>query len=206
MITSQVLAFPDPFPARLNRVLSYGNVHTPTASATPYTTGTAGVFRLNDLYLPISGGHQPYGLDQLATLYSRWKVTRVRVDFTVWPHTSVSDVGGLVVTFVPPGSAYDSSATAGNTYVEKPNSHLLMTSTSPVTHTFEFPISDLAQVSRSEFASNLEEYCGTFAASPTRVVTMQVAAISKTAAASVAYTILLHYTTEVYERIVLAQS
>ncbi len=74
--------------------LAYGDAFglAAHASLTSYT-GSEYVFRLNSLYDPdLTGtGHQPYGFDQFAALYSRYKVDRVHID----------------VLFTTPGGSYD---------------------------------------------------------------------------------------------------
>lgn len=62
------------------------------ATLTSYT-GSQYVFRLNSLYDPdLTGtGHQPYGFDQYAALFNRYKVDKVTVD----------------VIFTTPGGSYD---------------------------------------------------------------------------------------------------
>ncbi len=82
----------DPFPPRTRRVLRY-------AETFQFTTGTAGimgtqqVIRLNSLFDPNATGvgHQPYGFDQLALIYAKYRVISCRV----------------VIRFTTPGAAND---------------------------------------------------------------------------------------------------
>lgn len=72
------------FPQRLNTALPYVDELTLTTSAGVNTYGNEYSYRLNSLYDPYfsAGGHQPYGFDQLTTIYNRYLVSRVDLELT----------------------------------------------------------------------------------------------------------------------------
>jgi len=83
------------FPQRLNTRLEYVDELTLTTQSTLATFGAEYAFRLNSLfdpYFPI-GGHQPYGFDQLNTIYARYIVHNCTVEVTF----SDPSTDGLVV-------------------------------------------------------------------------------------------------------------
>lgn len=73
----------DPFPQRKNVRLTYThNYQLSTANSSP-NYGSQQMYNLNSVYDPdaTGAGHQPYGFDQMATLYQRYKVNAVLIDF-----------------------------------------------------------------------------------------------------------------------------
>ncbi len=72
------------FPQRLNTRLEYVDELTLNTQSTLSTFGSEYAFRLNSLfdpYFPV-GGHQPYGYDQLNTIYGRYQVHKTAVEIT----------------------------------------------------------------------------------------------------------------------------
>ncbi len=72
------------FPQRLNTKLEYVDELTLSTQSTLSTFGSEIAFRLNSLfdpYFPV-GGHQPYGFDQLNTIYARYQVHKCLVEVT----------------------------------------------------------------------------------------------------------------------------
>lgn len=89
-----------PFPTYYRCKMFYS--HVLTALAPQAVTGFFGaehIFRLNSLYDPdFAGvGGQPYGFDQMAALYRRYKVTGVRIDISIYnPNEDGVIVGALL--------------------------------------------------------------------------------------------------------------
>ncbi len=83
------------FPQRLNTRLEYVDELTLTTQSTLATFGAEYAYRLNSLYDPYfpAGGHQPYGFDQLNTIYARYLVHKCIVEVTFSDPSS----DGLVV-------------------------------------------------------------------------------------------------------------
>ncbi len=78
--------FEDPFPARTVKELVYKHelsAHTDPGSN--FQAGTPLTFNLGSLFAPIAGGHQPFGFDQMAALYARYKVHKVRIRVETMP-------------------------------------------------------------------------------------------------------------------------
>lgn len=71
----------DAFPLHNTRKMTYGQVNTLTAPATTGALGAVQSFSLSNLFDPdITGaGHQPYGRDQMASIYHRYKVDSVHI-------------------------------------------------------------------------------------------------------------------------------
>lgn len=86
---------PLPFPERHRCVLSYSEVNKLTA---PASTLTAFYYWQTSLYDPRGsvGGHQPLYFDQLAAIYSRYRVDKVHYDvsFDVLDAAAMSGVSG----------------------------------------------------------------------------------------------------------------
>ncbi len=85
-----------PVAPRLRTVMKYVDTIQVTTSAGPGTVDTA--YNLNSLFAPkVSGGHQPMGFDQIATLYNRYRVLRTRWKVEVIPTVQSGVPGYLVV-------------------------------------------------------------------------------------------------------------
>lgn len=83
------------FPQRLYTRLEYVDELTLSTQSTLSTFGSEYAFRLNSLfdpYFPV-GGHQPYGFDQLTSIYGRYMVHKCTVEVTFSDPSS----DGLVV-------------------------------------------------------------------------------------------------------------
>ncbi len=96
----------DPFRPTMPIKLTYTDTST-LSTGVSGSCGSIKIFSLNSLFDPDQGGvgHQPYGYDQLATLYNRYKVNAVLVT-TVFTDPSED---GLVVAaqFQSHNNAYD---------------------------------------------------------------------------------------------------
>jgi hypothetical protein len=77
------------------------------------TVGTQSTFRLNSIFDPNAavGGHQPYGYDQLAALYNRYRVLRA-----AWKITFANQAGGFDIVVVPLNGALASAITTNITF------------------------------------------------------------------------------------------
>ncbi len=200
---------PDPFPAVLRSQTVYAEPVSITSNAlTAFRTGTASTWNLNSLYSPTSGGgHQPYGRDTLATLYRKYKVTRVRVEIELHPNLVVSYTSGMTGIFTPPSATYSLTGVDMAVFYEKPGAFTLTQGAMPRTFVYDFPMWQLSGVTKREFDTNNEEFAAAFGSNPTRIPTLQLVAWSNEAAAD-RVTCVLKITQwfECFERIILAQS
>jgi hypothetical protein len=201
----------DPFPKRRVAALRYSDSYTILTTTTEFLYGTATSVLLNSLFAPVSGGHQPYGFDQLAALYNRYRVNAVDVEMTIMYNGGVQNsiVSGVVL---PPGT---SATIAGSTYTivsEKPNVISVPivggTNTGTVFIKQRFDIARLAGLTANELQANVEDYSAAVTASPSKLVTFEFATcgVSTTTATSSKVLLTLVFHTEFWERKILAQS
>lgn len=142
------------------------------------STGTAGVMgtqqvmTLNCLYDPnVTGtGHQPYGYDQLVTLYKAYKVNAVKVTL-LWSHPSTSALMGAY-TMYPALGGLSLTGLSVDASTEQPNvSTTVVTSgggNTTVEQNIYIPLYKIFGVSKDEFKD--ESYMSnlvTSAAQPT---------------------------------------
>lgn len=176
-------------------------------SLVAYKTDTYLRLLLNSLYAPVGGTHQPYGFDQLAAFYRRYKVSRTTVQVTLFPNQVVSFVTAGVVIAMPPGTTFSPNGTNVDVILEKPNAHLLPTSSLPVIRTFVYDMPDIIGVTREEFNGEVTDYSAAVTASPTRIPEFWLLAIANEASAdSLYYNVEVIFEAEFFERIDLAQS
>ncbi len=171
-------------------------------AGTPYT------FNLNSLFQPRSGGHQPFGFDQLAALYQRYKVNKVKV--MVQSDGGSSAAGFQVLAVLPPGSTQTTLnlLTAGQFGENFNGSTIRLSNNSvvPIVYERTFDIAEVAGLTKSEMAANIEDYSALVTASPTRVVTMEVNYAPDLAAQTVFHHVTLVFVAEFWQRVSLGQS
>ncbi len=109
-----------PFPARMDCKLNYCLVNNIVAgNGTQYLLGTPFSMALNDL--TTTNGHQPYGYDTLASVYSNFRVTHVDVEVQLMADlTGTSDMVGALVAVLPNGATYPASGDALDRWAEVP--------------------------------------------------------------------------------------
>lgn len=201
----------DPFPQRFTASLRYCDIYTIATTGTQFEYGTATTFVLNSLFAPVSGGHQPYGYDTLATLYNRYKVVRVDMELALVYNGGVQNsiISGVVL---PPGT---SATIAGSVYSivsEKPR-----TMSIPVVGGTNmgcpfvkqrFDIADLSGLTRQELQANVEDYSAAVTAAPSKTVSFEVAAcgVQTTTATSTKVLATFVFHAEFWERKILTQS
>lgn len=200
----------DPFRTSMSVKLAYTKTHAAV-------TGSGGVFgpedviRLASLYDPEFGlgGHQPYGFDQLALLYRKYKVNAVLVELTC---TDPSE-DGLVIgcTFQPPNGAYTLAGKTPDILKEKP-----MCVTRPINNTGSqlvrikqyMPMSKISGLTPLQFKADIDLFTATTSANPTAEPYFRFAVASDRAAsgAGLIMRVKVTYFATFYERITLTQS
>ncbi len=188
--------------------------NTHTAPGSNQQAGTPVVFNLGSLFAPEAGGHQPFGFDQMALLYARYKVHKVKIRVETMCLGSATNVGpGVqVIGIFPPGSAQTTSAvlTAYSMGENFNVSTKMVTSNlvAPVVFESTLDIATIAGLTKKEFEANIEDYSALVTASPTRFPFLEVNFAPNTAAQGTSFTsgTTLTFVAEFWQRISLAAS
>ncbi len=207
--------YDDPFPARTVKELVYK--HELTAHTDPGSNSQAGTpltFNLGSLFAPIAGGHQPFGFDQMAALYARYKVHKVRVRIETYPITNLGTISSAiqVVGIFPPGSA-QTTLNVLNAYSMGENFNVSTQFVSqaairPTVYETTLDIATIAGLTKKEFEANIEDYSALVSASPTRFPFLEVNLAPNSAANGSDYVsgVTLTFVAEFWQRISLAAS
>lgn len=158
----------DPLPTAYRCKLTY--THTSGLSSGSYgLLGTEQVFRLNSLYDPdfTGAGHQPYGFDQMTTLYSTYQVYGVKVQVTCTDPTIDSTY--VAACFQPSTSTATLTGKDQDAIREQPMSITRMINTSgsqKLSFSQYFPIYKLEGLSRVQYAASLDDFSSNVTTSP----------------------------------------
>lgn len=200
----------DPFPIRRFAALTYSSAYS-LASGAIGTYGTEQVFRLNSLYDPdFTGvGHQPYGHDQLALLYSKYKVHRVGVYVEIEASSSAT-LGYLPVlgmTFTGPEQTASLTGMLWGEVDEKQCATTLSASVmNPRSFSKTFNMQELIGCTKQQFGSDVSQYSASLGANPASIAWLRMALISNVADTVSIVRVRLVFETEFWDRIPLAQS
>ncbi len=142
-------------------------------AGTPYT------FNLGSLFEPRSGGHQPFGFDQMAALYGRYKVHKVRIVVETMPINANTQSGGAqVVGVFPPGSAQTTlnrlTAVSMGENFNVSTKLIHLNAVAPTVFSATYDIASIAGLTKKEFDANIEDYSALVTASPTRFPFLEV--------------------------------
>ncbi len=207
--------FQDPFAARAVRELVYKEtLLTHTAPGANQQAGTPFTFNLGSLFEPRSGGHQPFGFDQMAALYARYKVHKVKVKVETFPITASStrSIGIQLVGIFPPGSTQTTlnvlTAVSMGENFNVASQVVLNSVYAPVVLERTLDIATIAGLTKKEFEANIEDYSALVTASPTRFPILEVNLAPSTAADGTGYQsiVTLSFVAEFWQRISLAAS
>ncbi len=144
-----------------------------------FTSGTAGIFgteqvmNLNSLFDPdnTGTGHQPYGFDQMATFYARYKVNAVSVKMT-WNQPAVS--GGVVAYLVEPAASLSLTSATISRISELPNVVVrVMPTVEPTTLAFTIQMHTLLGLSKAEYDAQFDDYAAAIGASPAKLTLLR---------------------------------
>jgi len=181
------------------------------------TVGTGGVlgaehiFRLNSLYDPdfTIGGHQPYGFDQVAALYRKYRVDGCRFEVTL---TNASEDGLAVMLMLQPSDGTYALAAAGTAYaLEKPGCimEVLNDSGSQVKKIDQhIQIHDIEGLRKAVTDADLTEYSAAVGANPTKFPYLRMAACSlaNNTGGTVQVMVKLTFDAKFFERTILTSS
>jgi hypothetical protein len=166
--------------------------------------GTQSLFRLNSIFDPNSavGGHQPYGYDQLAALYNRYRVLR-----TKWKVTFGNQSGSYDICVVPVNGALAAPVTTNTTFetaCEVPYAYQKVQGgggAPTVIISNEMPLNKLGGVKLSEYLDD-DRFEAQIGANPAEVINLVIATYNGTAATIVAsYTVELWYEVDLHDPI-----
>lgn len=172
------------------------------------TVASNQVFRLNSIFDPdfTGGGHQPYGFDQLAALYNRYRVLK-----THWKVQWGGANNTIPVLVTPTNGALPVAITTGATFEaasEVPFASVRMLSSGGPTIICSgtMPLNVLGGVSVREFVAD-DRFEATTSANPAEVVLLNVASFNPNAVTSVVYFVItLEYYVDLHDPILVAQS
>lgn len=194
----KVLSALNPIPARQIVRMKYAEAfETNVANAYNFT------FNLNSIYDPnrTGTGHQPYGHDQLALLYNRYRVIGCRyvvqaysgsspIRFGILPANEVKSVGTVSELIENPRAQYKLQIPGGNTQVIKGNAY----------------IPAITGRSKTQYMSD-DRYQASFGASPAELAILNICALTMAeVGVTVQFQITLEYLVEVFDVIPLGQS
>lgn len=201
----------DPFPIQKQVKLNYVQ-NVVLSSGASGVTGAQQRFCLNGLYDPDTSGagHQPYGYDQMATLYKRYKVNGCLVKLTfndpnedgvicavqlVNPSNPTAFINGLDPSLLEERQ---------QTFVSRINN----TGSQKVVKKFYVPIYQASGLKKLQFMADPDNFTADLASNPGSVVSMLMAVGSEqgTGTATLRVTIDLTYYVTFYQRVQLAQS
>ncbi len=187
-------------------MLTHTNPGSNQQAGTPFT------FNLGSLFEPRSGGHQPFGFDQMAALYARYKVHKVRVRVETFRLGTVTLPATQVIGIFPPGSTQTTlnvvtAMSMGENFNVSTKVHLPSV-IAPVVFETTLDIATIAGLTKKEFEANIEDYSALVSASPTRfpILEVNLAPNLTTEGDDHASVVTLTFVAEFWQRISLAAS
>ncbi len=156
-----------PLSTRATSTLPYVQQVTFTTGAS-YTFGaTDTVIYLNDIYTPSSNNpHQPYGHDEMANLYTYYKVVKAVV--TITSAMGATDTLFLAARLRPPGVTTSMAGTTVSATCERPGTKLVIDRPgAPVVFMkFDVPMHTALGVTKAEFDADVSQFAALVGASP----------------------------------------
>lgn len=200
----------DPFPPRRNYKLTFSQTYLfPVGAGGVF--GQENIYRLNSLFDPdeTGVGHQPYGFDQVATLYKRYKVNGCLVEVT-WNDPNQDGIAvGMMMT--PPSSVTTLAGLGFDAANEKP-----FTTTRSINNSGSqkiymktyIPISKACGITKAQFSNDLDSYTALVGTNPALSPRIRLACCSPAAGVggNVQAQIKMTFYCSFWDRIVLAQS
>lgn len=171
--------------------------------------GVSTTFNLNSMFSPTGGATQPYGFDQMAALYGRYKVYSVTISLTVSKGTDAQNTMYAHALIQNPSGGATLTGLSGGDVEERPNGVTWVVGNIPVHWNAHFDISTLCGINKREFEANVEDYAALVSASPARIATMQLAvsnAASAQTSKGVDWRVLIEYDCVFFQRITQADS
>ncbi len=166
---------PDPFPAMVVVDLRYTMMAPLSTNGTDGTKmGAPDIIQPNSCYRPIAGiTNQPYGFDQMTTLYQKYKVigASLRIDC----RSEDSPTGLIQYYHQPPSGSVDLTGSYGYVVAARPTvSTFIPSTTTCSTFSRSYKMHELFGVTKAEFDANIEEYSALCTADPTQKPTVRI--------------------------------
>lgn len=172
-------------------------------------TGTQSLFRLNSIFDPNSavGGHQPYGYDQLAALYNRYRVLSCH-----WKVVFGTQTSTYRIVILPINGALASAITTSLTFetaCEMPRAKLYVQGgggSPTVTARGGIKLNDLNGVTIPEYLAD-DRFEAQIGANPAEVMNLVIGNYNATAGTiTIDYTVEISYCVDLHDPIALAGS
>ncbi len=203
-------------PATRRAVQNYCNDCTVSSSVTQNTYGTAVSFLLNSTFAPggaAATAHQPYLRDTLAAQYGRYRVNAAywELEFANGTYTAATVESGIItVRLIMPGDSTTIGASTTSVAAEKPLtwSKMIVPNT-PAGHavfTGGGPIHQLLGIPKQQYEANLEDYAALVSASPSRVLSLEVAVAFQSVSMTARGFGRIMYDVEYFQPVPVAQS
>jgi hypothetical protein len=200
---SQAISFFDP-----HRYITLRYCDIFTTGNLAATTAVAQIMNLNSLFDPdrTGTGHQPMGFDQLAGIYARYRVLKVRWKVIISPssvtyHAAVVPLNGLLASAVTTAATFTAAA-------EQPRAKLFTQAASGNAHTFNgfISLNALAGTTPLEYLDD-DRYEALVTATPSEIETLYIALYNPNAGTIVInYSVELLFECDLHDPIAQAQS
>jgi len=196
------------FPSSMRQTLKYSAINTLTSGTG--LMGTQQAYLLNSIYDPdyTGGGHQPYGHDQMALIYNKYRVLSARVELVFTTPGAANDL----ICVAAPSSNTSGGMTGLPLYQiqEWPNCQYGIMSSSGerrVVLKNKFDLAELLGVSKATYLAG-DEYEGTFGASPSKNLfyIFNMGAVDGTGSETCKVHVLIYYDVLFYDRTTLGLS
>ncbi len=180
----------------------------PASATTAWTFGTPVNLRVNNAFEPILATHQPYGWDQMAAFYRKYKVRGFSMKITFF--NTQSQAGIAVVRPVPVDENFSVFGEYPDRVAEVPGANIipLPTANAPIVsfrNTANIP--RLLGVSHEQFAASIDDtYAASVTAAPARYAYYQIAFSSNGTSDSCRYLLEAEYTIDFWQRKTQSQS
>ncbi len=201
-----------PFPPKYRCALRYAQTKTYTTGASG-VSGTENAFSLNSLYDPdITGvGHQPYGFDQVASLYSKYLVMSCDVQIR-----AVTPGGGADMCILAAFTGSQAVSLSGITVDAATEKQGVITKSisssgsnrNVVINLPAIPLPKSLGLTPVQYMAELGTYGAGVTASPSvqSILRVNVASYNGTASEEVTIQVVIIYHAEFYDRVVQSQS
>ncbi len=198
-------------PSRYKAAMRYSEQISLSTGTIQGFYGTEYSFRLNSLFDPdfTSGGHQPYGFDQIAAWYNRYIVTRVRIELTVTdPSADGLFFGAQIRTTAAAASISNESIGEHDERQGCMTKPINNTGSQVTVMRFDLPLHEVHGLTQTEWLGDISSHGATVSNNPAIVsfLSFAIANASSTTNASVKVLCRLTYDCEFSERLPQQQS
>lgn len=194
-----------PFPANAIVRLRYTAAFSlPSHAVTGGLLGTSKTFQPNSAFEPYDGQTtQPYGFDQMAALYGKYKVLSADLQLSCVAPTAPDSTMVQVLSQSPSGAISLVGADGGLT-AARPNVATIIAQQYVVaTYRRNYAMHELLGVTKREFDANTEEYAAAVGSNPVRMptITLQACTLTSNTISTTAVLLVLEQTVMFFERV-----